>query len=189
MCLRAMEKLVVAEGNGVGASRGNTVSIEKELFNGVPTAAAAENKRLGGRKMVSNNVLRKEMIRKEEDLNRGTSKISGATHSVGKCNPERKGELNVECKLSDRSHLPVKVNMNNGNMIEPKTLNSASMEISGMSDQESHDHFQKSESQKLLEAANEIVNLMHKDYTGMDKPRRTPPINNHQPLDEENVQP
>lgn len=38
---------------------------------------------------------------------------------------------------------------------------------------------QKDEARSLLEAAKEIVNLMHKDYKGMG--RRKPPINNHEP--------
>ncbi|EOY03837.1 Uncharacterized protein TCM_019028 [Theobroma cacao] len=37
------------------------------------------------------------------------------------------------------------------------------------------------ESKRLLEAAKEIVNLMHKDYKGCDRPRRKPPINNNVP--------
>lgn len=36
------------------------------------------------------------------------------------------------------------------------------------------------ETQRLLEATKEIVNLMDKDYRGM--PRRKPPINNHVPI-------
>ncbi|KDP24322.1 hypothetical protein JCGZ_25618 [Jatropha curcas] len=38
------------------------------------------------------------------------------------------------------------------------------------------------ETQRLLEATKEIVNLMNKDYKGMDRPRRKPPINNHVPI-------
>lgn len=38
---------------------------------------------------------------------------------------------------------------------------------------------QKDETRSLLEAAKEIVNLMHKDYKGMG--RRKPPINNDEP--------
>ena len=37
------------------------------------------------------------------------------------------------------------------------------------------------EPKMLLEAAKEIVNLIHKDYKGGDKPRQKPPINNHVP--------
>lgn len=40
----------------------------------------------------------------------------------------------------------------------------------------------KGETQRLLEATKEIVNLMTKDYRGMDRPRRKPPINNHVPI-------
>ncbi|KAF3443983.1 hypothetical protein FNV43_RR13673 [Rhamnella rubrinervis] len=38
---------------------------------------------------------------------------------------------------------------------------------------------EKDETRSLMEAAKEIVNLMHKDYKGMG--RRKPPINNHEP--------
>lgn len=38
---------------------------------------------------------------------------------------------------------------------------------------------EKDETRSLLEAAKEIVNLMHKDYKGMG--RRKPPINNQEP--------
>lgn len=37
------------------------------------------------------------------------------------------------------------------------------------------------DTQRLLIAAKEIENLMQKDYRGMSKPRRKPPINNHEP--------
>ncbi|KAK8711886.1 hypothetical protein V6N13_147146 [Hibiscus sabdariffa] len=37
------------------------------------------------------------------------------------------------------------------------------------------------ESKRLLEAAEEVVKLMQKDYKGSDRPRRKPPINNHVP--------
>ncbi|GMI76287.1 hypothetical protein HRI_001298000 [Hibiscus trionum] len=32
-----------------------------------------------------------------------------------------------------------------------------------------------------VDAAKEIINLMHKDYKGLEKPRQKPPINNHIP--------
>ncbi|KAK1561857.1 hypothetical protein Q3G72_001965 [Acer saccharum] len=40
---------------------------------------------------------------------------------------------------------------------------------------------EKVEAERLLIETKKIVNLMHKDYKGMDKPRRKPPINNHEP--------
>lgn len=39
------------------------------------------------------------------------------------------------------------------------------------------------ESKAFLEAADEVANLMRKDYKGGDRPRRKPPINNHEPKD------
>ncbi|KAF8389881.1 hypothetical protein HHK36_024399 [Tetracentron sinense] len=208
--LQAMEMMSKADGNGFAMSTGgNAVSIEKELFDGIPTAAAARNKRLGGRKMA---VFRKEMV-KEQGLNGGASKISGANHTVEKCNHgEKREELNVDCKLSDRSILPAKVNVKNSNKLKPKTLSSSSIGSTGTepfdllntNQLNSQDSGAIStcgslgcspksklsvpqESQKLLEAANEIVKLTQKDYTGMNKPGRTPPINNNYPLDEEDL--
>ncbi|MBA0757405.1 hypothetical protein Gotri_020506 [Gossypium trilobum] len=38
------------------------------------------------------------------------------------------------------------------------------------------------ESKRLFEAdAKEVINLMNKDYKGLDQPRQKPPINNHVP--------
>lgn len=47
------------------------------------------------------------------------------------------------------------------------------------------DFAQKDESYRVMEAINdrEVMNLMRKDYKGMNKPRRNPPINNHKPTD------
>ncbi|KAK8688777.1 hypothetical protein V6N13_087519 [Hibiscus sabdariffa] len=39
------------------------------------------------------------------------------------------------------------------------------------------------ESKRLMEAAEDVVKLMQKDYKGSDRPRRKPPINNHVPRD------
>lgn len=47
-----------------------------------------------------------------------------------------------------------------------------------MSDQDS---YQKLDSEKLLEAATQIVNLMNKDYF-VGGPHYRPPINNREPL-------
>ncbi|KAL3525811.1 hypothetical protein ACH5RR_014183 [Cinchona calisaya] len=38
-------------------------------------------------------------------------------------------------------------------------------------------------SKAFLDAADEVVNLMRKDYGGKDRPRMKPPINNHEPTD------
>ncbi|KAL3526641.1 hypothetical protein ACH5RR_011297 [Cinchona calisaya] len=38
-------------------------------------------------------------------------------------------------------------------------------------------------SKAFLDAADEVVNLLRKDYGGKDRPRRNPPINNDEPTD------
>ncbi|PON82124.1 hypothetical protein TorRG33x02_221190 [Trema orientale] len=61
-----------------------------------------------------------------------------------------------------------------------ETLNSQGPVL--MIDQETDHHDDQQnidETRRLLEAAKEIVSLMHKDYKGMG--RRKPPINNHEP--------
>lgn len=61
---------------------------------------------------------------------------------------------------------------------EPLTQESS--ESSGVSEKNLDDDTpEKDEARMLLEAAKEIVNLMHKDYKGMG--HRKPPINNHEP--------
>lgn len=45
------------------------------------------------------------------------------------------------------------------------------------------DSSQRDEAERVLKALNEIVNLIHKDYKGNDKPKRKPPINNREPSD------
>ncbi|OVA15424.1 hypothetical protein BVC80_1553g17 [Macleaya cordata] len=160
----ARDKKAVGTENGFSTNGGNVVTVDQEFFDGVPTAAAAaKNKKLGGRKMlVGDNVLsNKEMMKQEAAAGlingEAASKISGL------------GKVNASAKSLERSQ-------------EMTT------------DQESDDDLisdQKTESQKLLEAANnEIANLMQRDYPGMGRPRRKPPINNrHEPLDEDHINP
>ncbi|KAJ8751731.1 hypothetical protein K2173_025904 [Erythroxylum novogranatense] len=59
----------------------------------------------------------------------------------------------------------------------------ASLEISLTSNKlQTRENLPGDEMQRLLEATEEIVNLMHRDYKGMDRPGRKPPINNHEPI-------
>ncbi|KAL0377643.1 UNVERIFIED_CONTAM: hypothetical protein Sradi_3069800 [Sesamum radiatum] len=45
-----------------------------------------------------------------------------------------------------------------------------------------HSTFNKNdEPEAFIEAADEVATLMRKDYKGADRPRRKPPINNHEP--------
>lgn len=49
--------------------------------------------------------------------------------------------------------------------------------------------FQELESKKLLEAAEELGNLLNKDYQGGGGSQHSPPINNNQPLDQQHAFP
>ncbi|CAA3027178.1 Hypothetical predicted protein [Olea europaea subsp. europaea] len=46
-----------------------------------------------------------------------------------------------------------------------------------------HKTRENDDSRAFLDAADEVVNLMRKDYKGADRPRRKPPIHNHEPTD------
>jgi hypothetical protein len=65
--------------------------------------------------------------------------------------------------------------------IEHSQDSKASLESSSRSDKTdvSRETSQRNETQRLLEATKEIVNLMHKDYRGLA--RRSPPIHNQEP--------
>lgn len=53
-----------------------------------------------------------------------------------------------------------------------------------VSEAKTTDFAQKDESYRVMEANDrEVMNLMRKDYKGMNKPGRKPPINNHKPTD------
>ncbi|KAF6140024.1 hypothetical protein GIB67_001765 [Kingdonia uniflora] len=195
----SLKMTMISDNNGDVATGGDVVSFDQELSKGIPTAVT-RNGKLRGRKMLVNDVLSKGLM-KGKGLNQETSKISGANHS-------KKGDLNIDSKLSDSSLLPVKVNMigkgknaSDELLGESQTSSNHQDDISNvlrkavdlseynkLNSQESEnislDIFEKTESKRLLEATNEIVNLMGKDYKGMKEPSRKPPINNNEPLNE-----
>ncbi|XP_071914836.1 uncharacterized protein [Coffea arabica] len=55
--------------------------------------------------------------------------------------------------------------------------------ISGASQKSRASSSHEDASKAFLEAADEVVNLMRKDYGVKDHPRHRPPINNHEPTD------
>lgn len=59
--------------------------------------------------MVVDRVSRKGI--EEQGLNQENSKISGANHSVGNCELEGKGGLDVKCKIGDESNIPSTLNV------------------------------------------------------------------------------
>lgn len=63
--------------------------------------------------MLVGKVLRKENDKEGGIMSTGTSKISGATYTVLKCELEGKGEIHAKCKLcSDKNNgVPKKTNV------------------------------------------------------------------------------
>ncbi|KAL6324461.1 hypothetical protein AAG906_013273 [Vitis piasezkii] len=192
-------------GNGLAMTGENVLLVKKGLLDGKPNAVT-RTRGLGGRKMVVDRVSRKGI--EEQGLNQENSKISGANHSVGNCELEGKGGLDVKCKIGDerkdnyawekfarKSRYPPNDQPNssfsqpqdNLNTLEPKTWKCSSLGCTSKSkipvSQEPPDTTQRDEAERLLKAVNEMVNLIHKDYKGTDKPKRKPPINNHEPSD------
>lgn len=51
----------------------------------------------------------------------------------------------------------------------------------GLPNSTSSNSHQDVNSKAFLDATDEVVNLMRRDYGVKDKPRRNPPINNHKP--------
>ncbi|KAJ4833085.1 hypothetical protein Tsubulata_001061, partial [Turnera subulata] len=186
------EQLVTAE---------DAVSTQKEFLEGF-TSPRTRKMRLGGRKMVAHGVLRKETGQKQ-GLHGGSPKdISGANCDV-KCDDfEVKGEFNMDMKNLGRETKPASLGTPRSEPLvhpsnaKPKLTQdskttlpeTASLEHPSKPDEKPNQQnpkdtpAQHEDMQRLLEATKEIVNLMHKDYSGKAKPRRKPPINNRVPI-------
>ena len=61
--------------------------------------------------MVVDRVSRKGIKDDQQGLNEENSKISGANHSVGNCELEGKGGLDVKCKIGDQSSIRSSINV------------------------------------------------------------------------------
>ncbi|XP_058010147.1 uncharacterized protein LOC110659568 isoform X2 [Hevea brasiliensis] len=202
------DKLVVPE---------DIASADKELVDGF-TTTSTRKLGLGGRKVVTHEVLMRRNFEKELSTSNGgaSEDISGEqSHAVVK-----------SLQVSEDQFL--NFNHQNMNSLKPKAQNSGSwgsprsepepepepepvhfpntkprhshqdskklptkaLESLSRSENKLFSHQPqaqatvpkpKGETQRLLEATKDIVNLMNKDYKGMDRPRRKPPINNHVP--------
>ncbi|GFS30540.1 hypothetical protein Acr_00g0012520 [Actinidia rufa] len=199
-------------GNGLISTGKNVASFQKETVDDVPVATARKMK-LGGRKLivaVSRREIEKEgelNIGETSVISGATHDFARKCYEL-----EGKQDLNEKLVLSDKrkdrnasKRVGRSQDQNNSPMLEPKTLKpvhfpssnphghfqaskavstKATLNNSSKSNtQVSQEPAQKDESQRLVEAAEEIANLMRKDYKDDGKPRHTPPINNHKPTD------
>ncbi|KAM6572934.1 hypothetical protein CsatA_017014 [Cannabis sativa] len=141
----------------------------------------------GGRKMM--------MMMREENNNiaggavavavAGIPKISGASHDDidgSNCGGQgiKRGFSHVKCnKVLEEDHDDDDDQKNITRKDHIKASNDHQYSLLGMSQQTLNSQEATDETRRLIEAAKEIVSLMHKDYKGMG--RRKPPINNHEP--------
>ncbi|KAG8659676.1 hypothetical protein MANES_02G060950v8 [Manihot esculenta] len=165
------DKLVVPE---------DTVSAMKELV-------ASCTRKLGGRKMGAHEVLMRRKFKKD------TSGEQNHASVVKSLQGSQAQYLNLN-ELQNVNNLKPKTQKSDNWNTNPKhfhqeskkLLTKASLENLSLPDKQLSHQTQaiapKGETQRLLEATKEIVNLMTKDYRGMDRPRRKPPINNHVPI-------
>jgi hypothetical protein len=86
--------------------------------------------------------------------------------------------LRPKASKSGSLGIPRSAQLPNTNKEQSHQDSKASLGSSSRSDKtvDSREYY---ETQRLLEATKEIVNLMHKDYNGMA--RRSPPIHNQEP--------
>ncbi|KAL5818102.1 hypothetical protein ACOSQ3_026480 [Xanthoceras sorbifolium] len=178
--------------------------VEVEKLDGVPSVAENENTKLGGRKkMMVKGVLEKEKKIKEEYSAISDQRIYYVLKKHHGRN-SRKQYLKVQSYI-DRRMLKSKTKNSRG--LEISRRDQLSVQYSKLSSsrktrmggspisekpavhlQESNNNHvsfhQNPESKKLLDSADEILELMNKDYPGGG--RHKPPINNSEPLNQEN---
>ncbi|KAL5815707.1 hypothetical protein ACOSQ4_026348 [Xanthoceras sorbifolium] len=178
--------------------------VEVEKLDGVPSVAENENTKLGGRKkMMVKGVLEKEKKIKEEYSAISDQRIYYVLKKHHGRN-SRKQYLKVQSYI-DRRMLKSKTKNSRG--LEISRRDQSSVQYSKLSSsrktrmggspisekpavhlQESNNNHvsfrQNPESKKLLDSADEILELMNKDYPGGG--RHKPPINNSEPLNQEN---
>ncbi|GFZ19023.1 hypothetical protein Acr_27g0007620 [Actinidia rufa] len=194
-------------GNGQILTGENVASFQKETVEDVRVATTRKVK-LGGRKMeaVSRRESEKEgetsvisgathdfarqcneLEGKQDYLNeklvlRDKRKDRNASKRVGRSQDQHNSPM-LETKTLKPVHFPSTNphgHFQASNAVPTKaTLNNSSKSNT----QVSQEPAQKDESQRLVDAAEEIANLMRKDYKDDGKPRHKPPINNHKPTD------
>ncbi|CAK7323181.1 unnamed protein product [Dovyalis caffra] len=106
-----MEKIQDDLDNELEVAGNSFLNDNKAMYDGVLASAGLENTSFGGRKMMFESLMRKEMIK--QGLNEAEKENSGAVHFVENCDPNyrEKGALHVKCRMSSRKPLPMKKNM------------------------------------------------------------------------------
>ncbi|KAI5559072.1 hypothetical protein BDE02_17G085600 [Populus trichocarpa] len=179
------------------------VPAHKEL-NGFSSTASTRKMAIGGRKMAVQKVTRRE-IEKEQGLHGGAPEDNSGNEknaldeSLGGSkdqlnNNKQKDMNNLERKtLSARLGTPRTETVNlpksdpelsqDSKALPTKTsLESRPPRTDMDQEPQGSSTLPKGEMQRLLDATKEIVNLMHKDYSGHARPGRKPPVNNKVPI-------
>ncbi|XP_027351437.1 uncharacterized protein LOC113862556 [Abrus precatorius] len=163
------------------------VSAQKEPFERTG-AGYMRNLGLGGNKFSTHEVPSVDSKNGKGEDGRGTSKISGEENdglkkSFGKSQQLRNDHQKL-VKMGPKEYLK------HTKFVIPRSIPTSkntkcsrdcnAMSIkSSLGTEELEGTAQKDETQRLVEAAKEIANLIYKDYKG--RPTHRPPINNHEP--------
>ncbi|XP_021736807.1 uncharacterized protein LOC110703325 [Chenopodium quinoa] len=145
--------------------RKNQVFARKELGESNNHVEKARKEAMvGGRKMM---ITHHEV---QEDDHMATTKKNPTPVLSGNDQERNALKINSSVRFHDKSHNKLEKKATLSNTNKAKTT---------------QDYYTKAkkddESKRLLEAAKEIMKLMHKDYRGRGRPKRRPPINNHNP--------
>ncbi|KAL8231436.1 hypothetical protein R6Q57_001214 [Mikania cordata] len=146
------------EKHSVKETQENGASLQKELSN------IATEVRIGGRKMA--------MILKEDGEMASTSSTDSNASKKGPHDfLNNQGQENMQDKMTI-SH----------SQSSPKQGLSRSVASPSSLSRNELFHHESDEWRKLLEEADKkVMQMMRRDYGGMKRPRRKPPINNHEP--------
>ncbi|KAG5223076.1 Exocyst complex component [Salix suchowensis] len=177
----------------------------KEL-DGFSSTASTRKMALGRRKMAVQKVARREIEKDQQGLHGGvlSEDNSGKEKNASDKSLEgSKDQLNNNNKQKDKNnserktlsgrlgaprtesvHLPNPELAQDSKALPTKTsLESLSRAADmGQEPKGSSTTHPKGEMQRLIDATVEIVNLMHKDYSGHGRPARKPPVNNEDPI-------
>ncbi|KAH7554476.1 hypothetical protein JRO89_XS12G0222200 [Xanthoceras sorbifolium] len=147
----------------------------QEVVDGV-SSISLRKPWLEGRKMAARKMFGKDL---EKEI------ISGAHRCDGKCEFEGRRDFSDTSRSSSHE-------IKGGHSIDDEASNKSfgrfhyqnnkkKMQSQDSNRETKPSNDEKVEAERLIMATKELVNFMHKDYKGMGKPRRKPPINNHEP--------